>query len=247
MSRGAATLLRCFLSKQTYLETFDQHRGGWWGWLGNDKGFNRLQWETGVVTARSPWWIDYNHAPPGAGYLHMLFCLNTKGPFSDHHKDIADDNRYVAAGCPLDFRNARITLRVRGELRERGAHMVLLLQGTISGITAGWLLTGQPFAVTPEWNELTAVATQDPKQWTCLRGRHDRLDYYNYHPLEAIVGNVNVNLMLVLFPLMVIPMGPLKSDPNVLRAGKDYPVWASALPEGYIELDTVKIDFADNT
>ena len=234
------------MSKHTYLETFDQHRAGWWGWLGNDKGFHRLQWEKGTVTTRSPWWIDYNHAPPGAGYLHMLFCLNTKGPFSDHYKDMADDNRYVAAGCPLDFRNARITLRVRGELRECGANMVLLLQGTIGGITAGWLLTGQPFAVTPEWGEQTAVAVMDPKEWTCLRGRHDRLDYYNYHPLEAIVGNVNVNLMLVMFPVTVNPMGPLKGDPHLLRAGKDYPVWTSALPEGYIELDTVKIDFADN-
>ena len=232
------------MGTQTYLETFDQGRAGWWGWAGNDKGFNPLLWEKGVVASRSPWWIDYNHAPPGAGYLHMLFCLNTKGPFSDHHKDMAGPNGFVAAGCPLDFRNARISLRLRGELRERGAHLVLLLQGAIGGITSGWLLTGQPFAVTPDWSERTAVATMEAKQWTCLRGRHDRLDYYNYHPLEAIVGNVNVNLMVVLFPLTVSPMGPLGGDPHLLRAGKDYPVWTSELPEGYVELDTVKIDFA---
>jgi hypothetical protein len=26
------------------------------------------------------WWIDYNHAPPGAGYMHLLASLNTAGP-----------------------------------------------------------------------------------------------------------------------------------------------------------------------
>ena len=61
--------------------------------------------------------------------------------------------------------------------------------------------------------------------------------------LSRILTNVNVNIMLVLFPLRIAPMGTINGDPHLLRAGKDYPVWASKLPEGYVELDTVQIEF----
>jgi len=50
--------------------------------------------------------------------------------------------------------------------------------------------------------------------------------------------------MLILFPLTIEPMGELEGSPHRLRPEKDYPVWRSRLPEGYVMLDTVKIDFA---
>jgi hypothetical protein len=68
---------------------------------------------------------------------------------------------------------------------------------------------------------------------------------YGTLPLTQILANVNVNLMFVLFPLSIAPMGPLEGDPHRLRPGKDYPVWTSRLPEGYVELDTVEIRFAE--
>jgi len=83
----------------------------------------------------------------------------------------------------------------------------------------------------------------DPLQWTCLGARHDRQDFYGWLPLEAVLRDVNVNIMFVLFPLDIRPMGPISGDAHRLRAGRDYPVWASALPEGYVQLDTVKIEF----
>ena len=39
-------------------------------------------------------------------------------------------------------------------------------------------------------------------------------------------------------------MGPLDGDPNILRAARDYPVWTSRLPEGYVTLKEVRIEFA---
>jgi hypothetical protein len=39
-------------------------------------------------------------------------------------------------------------------------------------------------------------------------------------------------------------MGPLDSDPHRLRPERDYPVWRSRLPEGYVYLDEVRIEFA---
>jgi hypothetical protein len=50
--------------------------------------------------------------------------------------------------------------------------------------------------------------------------------------------------MLVLFPLTVAPMGPIAGDPHQLRPGRDYPVWTSRLPEGYVTLSEVRIEFA---
>jgi hypothetical protein len=227
-----------------YLETFDDGPAGWYGFGGNHIGLQPLIRERGVVTSRSPWWVDYNHAPPGAGYLHMLFSLNTRGPFSDYYKEIAGENPFAVKRLPLDFRHARVTLRVRGELEKRTAEMLLLVQGRIGDIISGWLLTGQPVAVRDDWTEQTIVAVPDPAQWTCLGSRHDRTDYYGFHPLEAVLKEVNTNIMLVLFPLDVRPMGPISGDPHVRRAGRDYPVWTSRLPEGYVQLDTVKIEFA---
>jgi len=228
---------------RTYLETFDQHTGGWWGWGGNHLGLQALVRENGYVTSRSPWWIDYNHAPPGAGYIHMLFSLNLRGPFSDHHKEIAGPNPFAEQKFPLDFTDARVTVRVRGELELKGAQLVLLVQGRVGETVAGWLLTGQPIHVGPEWSEQTIVAAPDESQWTCLKSRHDRQDFYGFHPLRTILSNVNVNIMLVLFPLEIRPMGEIRGDPHLLRAGRDYPVWTSRLPEGYVQLDTFRIDF----
>ena len=226
-----------------YLETFDDGPGGWYGFGGNHIGLQPLIRERGVVTSRSPWWVDYNHAPPGAGYLHMLFSLNTRGPFSDYHKEVAGENNFAAQRLPLDFRHARVTVRVRGELEKRTAEMLLLVQCRIGEIISGWLLTGQPVAVREEWTEHTIIATPDPAQWTCLGARRDRADYYGFHPLELVLKEVNTNIMFVLFPLEIQPMGPIAADPHILRAGRDYPVWTSRLPEGYIQLDTVKIEF----
>ena len=69
--------------------------------------------------SRSPWWIDYNHAPPGIGYLHLLYILNTSGPAGEHHREVAGKNRFIAGGHGTDFSSARVTVRLRGELEAR--------------------------------------------------------------------------------------------------------------------------------
>ena len=57
-----------------------------------------------------------------------------------------------------------------------------------------------------------------------------------------MLSDVNLNIMLVLFPLDIATMGPVDVDPHLLRPDKDYPVWRSRLPEGYVMLDEIKID-----
>ena len=235
-----------------YVETFDDGPGGWYGWISNAAGPKALEMRDGCAISRSPWWIDYNHAPPGAGYLHLLYMLNTAGKAGEHHREVAGENRFVRDGCPTDFTHARMTLRLRGELEARGAQLLLLCQAVQAcpeqsrrgGICSGWLLTGQPFHVTPDWSEQTVTLVPDPAQWKCLGSRHDRTDFYGEIPLATVLGDVNTDILLVLHPLDVAPMGPLDGDPHRLRPERDYPVWRSRLPEGYVWLDEVQIEFA---
>jgi hypothetical protein len=227
-----------------YLEQFTDGPGGWYGWISNAGGPKSLEWQDHQVTSRSPWWIDYNHAPPGAGYMHMVFSLSTTGPQGEVYRDIGGTNRFIAERCPTNFTSASMTIRSRGELLAHDSQLVTLIQGNVEGITSGWLCTGRPIRVTESWSEQTISLDADPGIWTPLGVRHDRGDMYGVKPLERVLSDVNVNIMLVLFPLDVAAMGPLDGDPHLLRPERDYPVWRHRLPDGYITLDEVRIDFA---
>ena len=227
-----------------YQETFEDGPGGWYGYQdapGQRK--RQLEWRPGGLTSRSPWWIDYNHAPPGGGYFHMLFCLNTFGPQPEETKDLGGPNRFIANQFPIDFTGARITTRARGELRAQGAKVSVLLQGTVDGICTGWVQTRETFEVHKEWVEQTVTLDGDPAGWTALGSRHDRTDMYGEKPLEEMLGRVDANIMLLLFPIEVVPMGAIDGDMHLLRAARDYPVWRHKLPEGYVTLDEVRIEF----
>ena len=232
------------MSEREYIETFENGPGGWYAWISNFGGPKPLEFGNSTVTARSPWWIDYNHAPPGVGYLHMLACLSTSGPQTEAINEAGGPNRFIAGSYPTDFTNAEMTLRLKGELLKRDAEFVVLIQGVIEGICSGWLLTGQPIHVAKEWTERTLTFAPDPAHWTAMGSRHNRTDMYGVKPLERVLANVDTNIMLVMFPLNIVPMGSLDGDPHILRAGHDYPVWQSKLPEGYVMLDKVRIQFA---
>lgn len=55
-----------------YLETFDNGPGGRY----RDRYYAMPVWD-GAAYSYSPWWLDANHAPPGAGYLHMVMWMCT--------------------------------------------------------------------------------------------------------------------------------------------------------------------------
>jgi len=228
----------------TYCEAFDDGPGGWYGYQdGPGQNKRALEWSSGTLTSRSPWWIDYNHAPPGVGYFHMLFCLNTFGPQSEEARDQGGPNRYIAADMPTDFTGARVTAGLRGELRVQGAQMCVLLQGMVDGICSGWVHTGEVFKVGTDWAEQTVTLDPDPARWKAMGSRHDRTDMYGVKPLEDVLGKADVNIMFLLFPINVVPMGPVDGDMHKLRPGREYPVWRHELPEGYVTLDEVRIDF----
>ena len=227
-----------------YIETFDDDPGGWYGWISNAAGPAQLEICDSCAVSRSPWWIDYNHAPPGLGYMHLLYMLNTGGRPGEHQRETDGENRFLAGGYPTDFRNATMSLRLRGEIEARGAKLNLLCQGNKGGLTSGWLLTGQGIDVTPDFTDQTLTLGSDSSQWKCMGTRHDRVGYYGELPFDTILSDVNVDILLVLHPLDIEPMGPIDGDRHQLRPEKDYPVWRTRLPEGYVNLDEVRIEFA---
>lgn len=230
---------------KTYAEDFDNGPGGWMKVVDNWSVAAPLPVRDSAIWCYGPWWVDYNHAPPGGGYLQLLMCLMTRGPIGEVPREVGGLNRFVADRFPTDFTQARITVRARGELEAAGARVCLLVQGTQDGICSGWVLSGQPIEIGKDYAETTIVAVPDERQWTALGSRHDRTETYGTKPLSQILSDVNVNLYFVMFPVKPRPMGPISGDPHVLRAGRDYPIWPSSIAQGYVAFDRVTIEFPD--
>ena len=235
---------------RTYIETFDDGPGGWILW-GGAQGEAPLERGQSTVVSRSPWWIDPNHAPPGGGYLHLLFNLYTAltahggtGQQYSEYSEAGGRNSFAADGFPTDFTNASMTLRLKGELEAKGSRLVLLVQAKVGDIPTGQALTAQPFEVTQDWSEQTITLTPDDDQWLCLGARHDKMHIYGRADVADVLRDVTANILLVLHPVDVVPAEPIDGDPHILLPGKDYAADLSRLPSGHVMLDEVRIEFA---
>jgi hypothetical protein len=204
-----------------------------------------LELRDGAAISRSPWWIDANHAPPGGGYCHLLFALFTSQGFdvSDAYRKFGGTNNFTEGGFPTDFTNAKMALRLKGRLDAKGTRLLLLVQAKVGDIAVNFVLTGQPFDVTPEWSDQTVALVPDHAQWLCLGSRHDLTDVYGYGDIAEVLRDVNVDILLVLHPVDVVPAEPTGGDPHMLYAGRDYTADATRLPEGCVMLDEVRVEF----
>ncbi|MDA1143137.1 MAG: hypothetical protein O3B01_31640 [Planctomycetota bacterium] len=237
---------------KTYIETFDEGPGGWVADLRSPLPV----WD-GVAYCVSPWSVDANHAPPGAGYLHLLMYLLTDGS----RLGPGAGNRFVEGGYSRDLTNAELTVRLRGSMDLSGplcnyhrpipspdlggAQLLLLVQSHVEGppkTTPNFILTGQPFEITPEWSEQTVKLDPDPDQWTCLGSRHDMVHQYGYGDIGEVLSDVNVDIIFILFPLKIVPIGKV-DDIDHQWANKDYKVDMEFLPKGLVMFDTVKIAY----
>jgi hypothetical protein len=199
------------------VETFDDGPGGWLVWPGPGE-YVRPEIRDGVLLSRSPWSVDANHAPPGLGYLHLLAFLITRGELV---QDVGRPNRFVDEGYDRDLTNARLTVPLRGELEHRGAELVILAQADIPGTRANYVLTGQPFQVTSDWNEQTITLAPEHDQWDCLGARHDLSHFYGCGDIADVLRDVNVDLIFVLFLLRIVPLSS-GLDIHRLRPHRDY-------------------------
>jgi hypothetical protein len=127
-----------------------------------------------------------------------------------------------------------------------GVQLLLLVQSNVDRpprTTANFILTGQPFEITPDWTEQTVELIPDPKRWMCLGARHDLTDVYGYGDIAEVLRDVNVDIIFVLFPLNIVPIEKVE---NIHRqwAAKDYKVDMEFLPKGLVMFDTVQIEYA---
>ncbi len=232
------------MARRTYIEKFENGPAGWLGW--DRTGATRLEIQDGVAVSRSPWWVDYNHAPPGGGYLHILFCLMTAsaGANRPEVRAVAEENRYVAQGFCADMTDARLTLCLKGTVTRRQEVLVLLVQGKVEGKMINSVLSAQPLEITPEFTEQTVHLVPDEGQWTCLGSRHDRTATYDAAPIAPLLRNVDADIILVLWPLEIVPATPLPpEDVHRLRAGRDYELDPAFLPDGVVMLEEVRLAF----
>jgi hypothetical protein len=231
--------------KRAYVETFDDGPGGWYA----DRRYALSVWD-GVAYCQSPWWLDANHAPPGAGYLHLLLWMHTDKHLYADKPDVLKllpyvGNGFIAGGYSRDLTNVRLTVRLRGEADLKGAQVLLLVQAKTARTTANMVFSGQPFKLTKDWSEQTVILKPDPNQWTCLGGRHDMQAEYGCDEIAAVLKDVNIDIIFVLFPVKPAPAWPQITGAEIdrLRAVKDYPVLQDALPKGLIMFDTIKIEY----
>jgi len=233
------------MSAATYTESFEDGAGGWIAWLGPGQPVPATI-EDGALVSRSPWGIDANHAPPGGGYLHLLFILYTAeqpdpGP---SYGPLLAGNRFIDSGYPRDFRNARVTLRLKGEVDLQGAELRLHCQSRRGEQAINYVLTSQSFEVTREWTEQTVTLAPDQEQWLCLGARRDLTEVYGWSGIEEVLRDVDIDIILLLHPLKVVPLAPQQGGPHQRRAGSDYEVDTRYLPSGEIRLGKVQIEFA---
>jgi len=229
---------------KVYVEDFSHGTGGW------EEYPSPLLIENGSAITRSPWWVDGNHAPPGGGYLHLLYCLYTskesqrKRDYDSHHESVAGKNKFLEGGHPNDWTNASVTVRIKGDMKMRDTELVLLVQAGVGSHFQNHVLTGQPIKVTKEWTEQTITLIPDQAQWTSLGSRHDRVNFYGHGDISDVLKDLNCDIIFVLHPLVIVPKEKLDAGQvHKLSAGTDYEVDQSYLPEGHIMLDQVKIEF----
>lgn len=201
-----------------------------------------LSVEDGALVIEGPWGVDAYHAPPGGGYLALLTYLHTDDRYVP---DFARPNHFIQRGHSTDLRGARMTVTLRGDLRRRGADVVLLAQSEVGDTVSNWVLVGQPLRVTGTWSEQTLELDPNPAQWRCLGTRHDMPDY-GYAPIEDVLADVNLDLILVLYPLTVVPLEPTE-DIHRLRPVVDYDIDNAHLPDGRVEISSIRIHYPEGS
>ncbi len=102
------------------------------------------------------------------------------------------------------------------------------------------MLTRKVFALGSTFTETSVGLFLKSSNWLVLGARNVRKDMYGVRVFANVLSNVDVNSVLLLFALNFEPMGFLVGDAQLLRPDRDYPVWRSDLPEGYVILDSVR-------
>lgn len=196
-----------------------------------DTGYQEaVQVNSGVASVTSLYphlfWVDRNHGDPGGlGDLNMVLhtCLTT---------EVRNGVPCVSGIPALDLRGAKLRIRLRARCCDGTyAGGGIGYAGPTSGPQARlvwWFDTFRPSGTavnmaaigTPldddlndgEWH-IVEIAPQ-LNDWACLGSINSRTDFYGCDPAHLVLGNVNVAIGLILFPIDRdnIPIGRIEID-----------------------------------
>ncbi len=190
----------------------------WTSWLGMLACTHPAPVAAGSMALKSPWWLDNNHAPPGAGYLSLLTWLYLGGINDAPTENLKE----------LDLRDAilRVALRVE-DLDLKGGQLVFWFQTLMDdGRYANFAYTGEPLNLLlhrrDARNRIEVTLDPDEARWTCLGTSQSRGDTYGCMPLADAMGKVNTDFGFIIFPVDGSPL-------------------VEAQPSGAVYIDSVEI------
>jgi hypothetical protein len=160
----------------------------------------------GVIESHSPWFLDPNHASPGAGNLNLLGFVFLNG----RHGGLPQPT--------IDLRNGRLSARVYADsLALNGGHVYFWFQTYVPslGKWANFALTSSPLESRlkdKQWVTIDLTLKNSAADWTCLGSSLARQDTYGCVGVTRALGNVNTN-----FGFIVLPVDPSRPATGTVR------------------------------
>ena len=175
----------------------------WTSWLGLQACTVDAPIEGERMVLQSPWWLDPNHAPPGAGYLSLLTWVYLDGPPGSSTHGVG----------AIDLRDATLRIAIRAQdLDLKGSHLHFWFQTAMpDGRFANFVYTRAPIDAlfVPGGNALELIEldlSSDPQAWTCLGAASDRVDTYGCTNIGDALHAVNNDFGFILFPVSGSPL-----------------------------------------
>lgn len=173
-----------------------------------------MDWsDSGTVESKAPWFVDENHAAPGAGILSLIGWVWLNGEYGG------------IPAATLDLRNTELTARIWvDDLVIGDGHLVFWFQTYRSeiGKYQNYALTAYPVERHLRDEKWVTVRIHLPKRegaWTCLGAAPWRVETYGCGSVADALADVNYD-----FGFIVLPVSP------------------SAPPTGVVRLDSISID-----
>jgi hypothetical protein len=154
------------------------------------------------MVLESPWWLDPNHAPPGAGYLSLLSWLYLDGAAGSTTQGLRT----------LDLRDATLRLELRAQnLDLAGGRLRFWFQTTMpDGRFANFVYTRTSIdaSLPPNGSEPVLVEidlSAQPAAWTCLGAASARADFYGCMDVGQALRAVDQDFGVIIFPVSDSP------------------------------------------
>ena len=161
----------------------------WQSWQGKFACTSFVPIRDGEVILNSPWWLDNNHAPPGAGYLNLLFYNYIDTIFSGNKKSLNLEDRTLY----LKLRSSNLDLK-------QSKIFFWFQTKAINGKYINFVYTKVPIHLDEKMKTLEIKFTSNASDWICLGSNERRKDTYDCIDLKDAISDVNIDFGLIIFP-----------------------------------------------